>query len=54
MIECEGCQKGVNSMALEHSRRNSLCSNMGDRKYPCVCRRRKLHGRGVHSTQSEK
>ena len=23
MIECDGCQQGVNSIALEHSRRNS-------------------------------
>ena len=26
-----------------------LCSNMGDVKYPCVSRRTKLTGRGVHS-----
>ena len=26
-----------------------FCSNMGDTKYPCVCRRTKLPGRGVHS-----
>ena len=30
----------------------SFCSNnsyMGDTKYPCVCRRTKLHGKSVHS-----
>ena len=26
-----------------------FCSDMGNRKYPCVYRRMKLHGRGVHS-----
>ena len=26
-----------------------FCSNMGDTKYLCVCRRTKLPGRGVHS-----
>ena len=26
-----------------------FCSNMEDTKYPCVCRRTKLPGRGVHS-----
>ena len=27
----------------------SFCSNIGDTKYPCVCRRMKLPGRGVDS-----
>ena len=53
MIECDGCQKGASFIALEHSRINSVgrrfCSNMGDTKYPCFCRRTKLSGRGVHS-----
>ena len=26
-----------------------FCSNTGGTKYPCVCRRTKLLGRGVHS-----
>ena len=26
-----------------------FCSDMGDMKYSCVCRRTKLPGRGVHS-----
>ena len=26
-----------------------FCSDMGDIKYSCVCRRTKLPGRGVHS-----
>ena len=26
-----------------------FCSNLGDTKYPCVCRRTELSGRGVHS-----
>ena len=25
-----------------------FCSDTRDRKYPCVCRRTKLPGRGVH------
>ena len=27
----------------------SICANLGDMKYSCVCRRKKLPGRGVHS-----
>ena len=30
-----------------------FCSVMGDTKYPCVCRRTKLPGRGVHSEVRE-
>ena len=26
-----------------------FCSNMGDTKYPCVCRRTKLPERGLHN-----
>ena len=26
-----------------------FCSNTGDTKYTCVCRRMKLSGRGVHN-----
>ena len=28
-----------------------FCSNIGDMKYVCVCRRTKLPGRGVHSEE---
>ena len=37
--------KGVNSIA----KAKCFCSNMGDTKYSCVCRRKKLPGRSVHS-----
>ena len=32
----------------ETSLAKSFCSNMGDTKYPCLCRRMKLPERGVH------
>ena len=35
--ECDGCQTGVNSIALEHNRRNSVGQG-----------RTKLPGRSVH------
>ena len=28
---------------------NGFCSNLGDTRYPCVCRSTQLPGRGVHS-----
>ena len=35
-VECDACQKGANSIALEHSRRYSVgqgfCSNVRDTK----------------------
>ena len=33
---------------LSKSQRQGFNFNMGDTKYPCVCRRTKLPGRGVH------
>ena len=46
---CDESQKGENSIALEYSERKivSQVFNMGDTKYPCVCRRTKLPRRGV-------
>ena len=37
------------STVKETALAKGFCSNMGDTKYPCVCRRTKLPGRGVHS-----
>ena len=53
-IECDGCQKGENSIALEHSKKRhwpkvKISFKIGRTKYLCVCRRMKLTGRGVHS-----
>ena len=49
------CQTGVNIIALEHSRSNSISQTFfllktGDMKYLCVCRRTKLP---VHSEVRE-
>ena len=46
-------ERGANSVALEHCRKNSVgqkgfCSNVGDTKYPCVCRRTQLLRRDAH------
>ena len=38
----------------ETSLAKGFCSNMGDTEYPCVCRRTKLPGRGVHNYVTEK
>ena len=52
-IECDGCQKGVNSVSLDHSPETALakgfCSIMGAMKYLCMYRRMKLSGRGVQN-----
>ena len=52
-IECDGCQKGVNSVSLDHSPEAALakgfCSIMGVTKSLCMCWRRKLSGRAVQS-----
>ena len=45
--------KGDNVMALEHSKKKSigqrfLVCNMEGVKCPCVYRRTKLHGSGIH------
>ena len=37
------------STAGERALAKGFSSNMGDAKYPCVCRRTKLTGRGAHS-----
>ena len=37
------------STAGETALANGFCCNIGDTKYPCVCRRMKLPGRGVHN-----
>ena len=37
------------STVRERMLAKSFCSNVGDTKYPCVCRRPKLHGKSVHS-----
>ena len=51
----DGCQKGENSIALEHRRERVLAKgfrfSIRDSKYLCVCRRMKLPGRGVHSEE---
>ena len=39
-------QKEENSIASEHSRKTGSF-NMRNAKYPCVCRKTKLPGRGV-------
>ena len=50
-IECDGCQKGENSIALEHRRERVLAKgfrfNIRDSKCLCVCRRMKLPGKGI-------
>ena len=37
------------STVRETALAKGFCSNMGDTKYPCFCRRTKLLRRGVHS-----
>ena len=55
-IEYDGCQKGDNPIAFMHKKRKSVwpiakgfCSETGDMKYPCVSKRKKLPGKGVHN-----
>ena len=37
------------STVMETALAKDFCFNTGDTKYPCVCRRTKLPGRGAHS-----
>ena len=37
------------STLAETALAKEFCSNMGDTKYPCVCRKTNLPGKGVHS-----
>ena len=54
-IGCDRCQKGENSLALEHSRTEGrgFSFNIGDAKHLCVCGRVKLPRKGCAQCNRE-